>query len=615
MNTGILLVGFTLAVALNAAAQPIITNQPQNQTNIAGTTATFTVGATGTGPLSYQWRSYANSTAFTNIPGATEAQLTLANVQPITRKFAVVVSDANEAAVTSRLASLTVVFPPTITPAKPTASLFADVTLYATNGSTAPRSYQWLLNGEPIDGAVTNRLVVTNVQPTNAGAAYAIVSTYAFGSVTSQVATLTITPFTITPPNPTASLFADVTLLFTNSSGTPLSYQWLFNGEPIAGAVTNKLVVTNVQKTNAGNYAIMITHAFGSVTSQVATLKIVPFNSIYCFGDSWTDTKAIAHGCPTVTACPSCFWKGRYSNGPMWPEFLSTDLGLAYAEQNNYAVCGSTTLDIYNQVNSQLIVPQKPELSLYAFLSPGTDFLRWYPGAPGYVDPTNVVAALSILDTALNNASNTIQRLYQTGARAILFDTQYSTNALDVMDLGAYRAGLVDGYIKSFNSRFAVIAAAFDRDRPDLRLYSSDMYLRWDEVSTHRTAFGFSERIVSALDDSQLTNKSLTGPGADYLMWNHSHATSKFHRLWATWKLEALTNAVLERLEAKLANSSATIAMRHLLIGRDYTLQTSGDLASWNDVQTFTASAGTNQVSQALGSGTSSVFYRLQWHP
>jgi len=42
------------------------------------------------------------------------------------------------------------------------------------------------------------------------------------------------------------------------------------------------------------------------------------------------------------------------------------------------------------------------------------------------------------------------------------------------------------------------------------------------------------------------------------------------------------------------------VAMNHLLIGRDYTLQTSSDLTSWNDVQTFTASAGTNQVTQSL---------------
>ena len=55
--------------------------------------------------------------------------------------------------------------------------------------------------------------------------------------------------------------------------------------------------------------------------------------------------------------------------------------------------------------------------------------------------------------------------------------------------------------------------------------------------------------------------------------------------------------------------------MKHLLIGRDYTLQTSADLQRWEDIYTFTASAGTNQVTQLLSAEAASVFYRLQWKP
>ena len=39
-----------------ALAQPVITTQPQDQTNVIGTTATFWVQATGTEPLAYQWQ-------------------------------------------------------------------------------------------------------------------------------------------------------------------------------------------------------------------------------------------------------------------------------------------------------------------------------------------------------------------------------------------------------------------------------------------------------------------------------------------------------------------------------------------------------------------------------
>ena len=58
---------FPLLLLAPVWAQPIISNQPQNQTNIAGTTAMFSVGATGAPPLSYQWRSHngASITSFT----------------------------------------------------------------------------------------------------------------------------------------------------------------------------------------------------------------------------------------------------------------------------------------------------------------------------------------------------------------------------------------------------------------------------------------------------------------------------------------------------------------------------------------------------------------------
>src|SRR5882762_11119725 len=64
-----------LGLVHSAWAQPIITSQPQNQCTASGTTATFTVAATGAQPLTYQWRSHTGTTAFTNILFGTEATL------------------------------------------------------------------------------------------------------------------------------------------------------------------------------------------------------------------------------------------------------------------------------------------------------------------------------------------------------------------------------------------------------------------------------------------------------------------------------------------------------------------------------------------------------------
>ncbi len=63
---------FTVAVT---AGGPVITTPPVSQTVPPGGTATFSVAATGAGTLAYQWRKNG-----VDIPGATQATLTLANL-------------------------------------------------------------------------------------------------------------------------------------------------------------------------------------------------------------------------------------------------------------------------------------------------------------------------------------------------------------------------------------------------------------------------------------------------------------------------------------------------------------------------------------------------------
>jgi subtilase family serine protease len=98
-------------------------------------------------------------------------------------------------------------------------------------------------------------------------------------------------PFDVVAPNPPVILvqptnqtvFLGVTVNFSvTASGTlPLSYQWNFNGTNISGATNTNLTLTNVQLNQAGNYTVIITNTWGSVTSSVATLTVAPSPIIY----------------------------------------------------------------------------------------------------------------------------------------------------------------------------------------------------------------------------------------------------------------------------------------------------------------------------------------------
>ncbi|HXP59555.1 MAG TPA: immunoglobulin domain-containing protein [Dongiaceae bacterium] len=51
-----LLTGTCWIMAAGAFAQPVITEQPQSQTNLVGATAAFSVTAAGAPPLACQWQ-------------------------------------------------------------------------------------------------------------------------------------------------------------------------------------------------------------------------------------------------------------------------------------------------------------------------------------------------------------------------------------------------------------------------------------------------------------------------------------------------------------------------------------------------------------------------------
>ena len=88
---------------------PTITAQPSSQTITAGQTATFSVAASGTAPLSYQWQKMPSGGSYANISGATGTSYTT----PVTTtadsgsQFRCVVTNSAGAA-TSNGATLTV---------------------------------------------------------------------------------------------------------------------------------------------------------------------------------------------------------------------------------------------------------------------------------------------------------------------------------------------------------------------------------------------------------------------------------------------------------------------------------------------------------------------------
>src|SRR6267378_1032097 len=271
----------TLSVNAGAVA-PSITTQPASQTVMTGQTATFSVVATGTGPLSYQWQK--NGTAIT---GATSSSYTT----PATAtsdsgaQFIVLVSNS-VGSLTSNAAALTVNAAPvapsiTTQPASQTVSAGQAATFSVVATGTGSLSYQWQKNGTAITGATSSGYTTPATATSDSGAQFIVLVSNSVGSIASSAATLSVNAGagapSITTQPASQSVTAGQTASFSAAAtgAGPLSYQWQKNGANIVGATTASYTTPATMTSDSGStFRVVVSNTAGTVTSAAATLTV-----------------------------------------------------------------------------------------------------------------------------------------------------------------------------------------------------------------------------------------------------------------------------------------------------------------------------------------------------
>ena len=167
---------------------PIIITQPQSLKVNAGDNASFTVTASGTTPLSYQW-----SLNGTNISGATTSNVTISNVaQTDLGNYTVEVSNAFGSTNSSN--ALLSMYPFIETPFTGAITYWGkDVTLSVAGWGTGPLHYQWFKDGVALSNGTNQTLFLPAIQFTNAGL-YSVVLSSPLGSVTNKPAQVVVNP-------------------------------------------------------------------------------------------------------------------------------------------------------------------------------------------------------------------------------------------------------------------------------------------------------------------------------------------------------------------------------------------------------------------------------------
>jgi hypothetical protein len=258
---------------LTVSSPPSFLSHPAAQTVCEGATVNFTVSASGTALITYQWRK-----GGVNIPGATSTTLSLVGVTTASAGSYDCVATNSCASVNSNAATLTVNTAASITspPSSDTSCVGQPASFTVVGGGTPAPTYQWRKNTVNIGGATAATYALASVVAGDAGS-YDCVVTNSCGSATSAAATLTVdVPPTIdTSPNSLAICVGDPANFVVAASGPgPLTYQWRRNGSDLSGATGTSHFIAAAIGADAGSYDCVVTNACGSTPSTAATLAV-----------------------------------------------------------------------------------------------------------------------------------------------------------------------------------------------------------------------------------------------------------------------------------------------------------------------------------------------------
>ena len=282
--------------------------------------------------------------------------------------------------------------------------------LVLTNAGSSPISWSLVneaswLDVSNVSGTLSAHGTATVAVSLNNVASNLMVGTYsgtveftdAFdGAVQDRVITLNVvSPPVITgePANVTTLDGATATFMVSVTGGTPLYYQWYFNGTNlvdgggIAGSHTNSLVIVNASSNNVGTYSVVVSNIAKTVTSSGAALAIISSRPVLELQPSNQVVLVGGNVLLSVTAFGSkpLFYGWEFQGTPIYSATNSSlKLGnVQMTDAGTYSVIVSNSLGITTSSNAALMVVATPPCD-----PTPSGLVSWWPGEGDASDRT-----------------------------------------------------------------------------------------------------------------------------------------------------------------------------------------------------------------------------------
>jgi phospholipase/lecithinase/hemolysin len=280
-----------------------------------------------------------------------------------------------------------------------------------------------------------------------------------------------------------------------------------------------------------------------SLSSTAATAA--SFTNLYVFGDSLSDTGNLFRTTGNFIPPQPFYFNGRFSNGPVWVEYLAPKLGLTYNPANNFAF-GSANTDTTNTFPFRVGFPGlQQEIQAFRTSSPIADpnalYVVWagandYLGG-GVTNPAQPVA----------NIATAITSLVQSGAKTILVPNLPDLGKLPGTRTDPQTSAGLSALSLGHNTLLAQTLSVLSGTFPNTSLIPLDVNGTLNTVLANPAQFGFTNTTDSCVFPSPLPIPrgipSVCANPNQFVFWDDIHPTTTAHAILGDLAFNTVSNS------------------------------------------------------------------------
>lgn len=269
-------------------------------------------------------------------------------------------------------------------------------------------------------------------------------------------------------------------------------------------------------------YKLMGAVILSVIMSSGIAFAATPFNNVVVFGDSLSDNGNLFALSGGAYPASSHAYKGRWSNGPVWIEYLAK---YSSAGLTDLAEGGATTGDETSiPVGLQKQVADFIALASHypTMISDETLFVVWAGPNDFLSGGTDYLGAVDNIETAMD-------MLAAAGVKHLLVANMPNLGVTPRLNLYPELSEGAELLTQAFNATLNGAVDSFKQTYTSISVYYFDVYSILMEVIADPTAYGFTDVTNSYVNDDDTVNDD----GEIYLFWDSIHPTTLTHKLIA----------------------------------------------------------------------------------